>query len=147
VERYEFYKKLFRSGTMQDVEATTSELRDRFGALPEAALRLVDAVHLRISALETGFGHVSFKSGMLVCEFPPEEHAHFYNTIFQPMLTALTQMSNIQLIPKGKKVLVQSRVGSLEAAMTVLRQIVDATKAQMMSEMVSVELEEPSESA
>lgn len=133
VERYEFYKKLFRSGTMQDVEATTSELRDRFGALPEATLRLVDAVHLRIAALETGFGHVSYKGGMLVCEFPPEEKVLFYETIFQPMLTALTGMKSVQLIPKGKKVLVQSRVGSLEAAIILLRQMVEATKEQMMA--------------
>jgi transcription-repair coupling factor (superfamily II helicase) len=132
VERYEFYKKLFTSATIQDVEATTSELRDRFGALPEPTLRLVDAVHLRISALETGFGHVSYKGGVLVCEFPAEEKVQFYETQFQPMIAALTQMKSVQLLPKGKKVLVQSRVGSLEAAMMLLRQIVEATKAELM---------------
>ena len=134
VERYEFYKKLFRAETVQDVEATTSELRDRFGALPETALHLVDAVHLRIAALETGFGHVSLKNGVLLCEFPPEEKAVFYNTVFQPMITALTQIPSVQILPKGKKVLVQSRVGSLEAAIALLRQIVEATKAQMLAE-------------
>ncbi len=139
VERYEFYKKLFRSGTMQEVEATTSELRDRFGALPEAALRLVDAVHLRIAALETGFGHVSFKGGILICEFPPEEKVRFYETVFQPMITALTGMKSVQLLPKGKKVLVQSRVGSLEAALMLLRQIIEATKAQLMANADSVQ--------
>ncbi|TAE24460.1 MAG: transcription-repair coupling factor [Candidatus Kapaibacterium sp.] len=137
VERYEFYKKLFRSGTMQEVEATTSELRDRFGALPEAALRLVDAVHLRIAALETGFGHVSFKGGILICEFPPEEKVRFYETVFQPMITALTGMKSVQILPKGKKVLVQSRVGSLEAALMLLRQIIEATKAQLMANVES----------
>jgi transcription-repair coupling factor (superfamily II helicase) len=133
VERYEFYKKLFRSPDLDALQNVVSEMRDRFGGLPESALQLVEAVQLRIAALPTGFGHVSLKAGTLQCEFPPEDKIAFYTTIFPVMITALASMSSIQLLPKGKKVLVQSKVGSLEAAIALLHEIVRATKQALFT--------------
>lgn len=134
VERYELYKKLFRSVSTEETETIVSEMRDRFGALPPEALRLLDAVQLRIAALPCGFAHVSLKSGKLVCEFPPEDHAVFYATVFPAMMHVVAQIREVQIIPKGKKVLIQSAVGSLENAILLLRRIVEGTKQTILAE-------------
>ncbi len=128
VERYELYKKLFRAVSDEETEAIVSEMRDRFGALPAEALQLLDAVQLRIAALPCGFAHVSLKSGKLTCEFPPEDHALFYTTVFPAMMNVVAQMREVQIISKGKKVLIQSHVASFEEAILRLRQIERATK-------------------
>ncbi len=134
VERYELYKKLFRAVNDDEVHAIVSEIRDRFGMLPPEALQLVEAVQLRITALPGGFSHVSLKGGKLTCEFPPEDRTAYYTSVFPAMMKAVAQMREVQIIPKGKKVFIQSAVGSLEAAMMLLRQIVEETKREMMKE-------------
>lgn len=139
VERYELYKKLFRSVSIEETETIVSEMRDRFGALPPEALRLVDAVHLRIAALPCSFAHVSLKSGKLVCEFPSEDHAVFYATVFPAMMHTVAQIREVQIIPKGKKVLIQSAVGSLESAILLLKRIVEGTKQVIMADQAAQE--------
>jgi transcription-repair coupling factor (superfamily II helicase) len=135
VERYEFYKKLFRAADEEELNAITSELRDRFGAMPRETLRLLDAVRLRTAAIGTGFGHVALKGAppvmTLVCEFPSEENTRFYATAFQPMMTALAQIEAVRFVPKGKKVFVEANVESLEGAMTLLAQIAARTAEQI----------------
>jgi transcription-repair coupling factor (superfamily II helicase) len=137
VERYELYKKLFRSVSMEETETIVSEMRDRFGALPPEALRLMDAVHLRIAALPCSFAHVSLKAGKLVCEFPPEDHTTFYTNVFPAMMHTVAQMRDVQIIPKGKKVLIQSAVGSLESAILLLKRIVEGTKQVILAEQLA----------
>ena len=134
VERYELYKKLFRAVNDEEIHAIVSEMRDRFGMLPPEALQLVEAVQLRITALPGGFSHVSFKGGKLTCEFPPEDRLAFYSSVFPAMMKAVAQMREVQIIPKGKKVFIQSAVGSLEQAMVLLRHIVEATKQILLAE-------------
>lgn len=139
VERYELYKKLFRSVSMEETETIVSEMRDRFGALPPEALRLMDAVHLRIAALPCSFAHVSLKAGKLVCEFPPEDHTTFYTNVFPAMMHTIAQIRDVQIIPKGKKVLIQSAVGSLESAILLLKRIVEGTKQVILAEQLAQE--------
>lgn len=133
VERYEMYKKLFRANTEDDLAAITSELRDRFGALPQEAFGLLDAVRLRVAGLKTGFGHISLKGNTLTCEFPPEDHTRFYNTVFQQMITALSAINEVRLVPKGKKVMVQAHVAGIDGAVALLRMIIERTQEQIAS--------------
>jgi transcription-repair coupling factor (superfamily II helicase) len=138
VERYEFYKKLFRSANEEELNAITSELRDRFGALPHEALGLLDAVRLRIAGLPTGFGHIALKGKTLLCEFPTEDNVRFYSTMFQPMIAALSQMTEVKLVPKGKKVFVEARAENLEVAIALLHLIVERTQKQFASTTDSI---------
>lgn len=135
VERYEFYKKLFRAADEEELNAITSELRDRFGAMPRETLRLLDAVRLRTAGITTGFGHIALKGEppamKLTCEFPSEENTRFYATTFQPMMAALAQMEEVQFVPKGKKVFVEAHVGSLDEARMLLLRIAERTAEQM----------------
>jgi transcription-repair coupling factor (superfamily II helicase) len=119
---------------MEETETIVSEMRDRFGTLPPEALRLIDAVHLRIAALPCSFAHVSLKAGKLVCEFPSEDHTTFYTNVFPAMMHTVAQMRDVQIIPKGKKVLIQSAVGSLESAILLLKRIVEGTKQVILAE-------------
>jgi transcription-repair coupling factor (superfamily II helicase) len=145
VERYELYKKLFRAAARDEVESIVSEMRDRFGALPDEALRLIEAVYLRIAALPTGFGHVSLKKGELICEFPPEEHVAFYENAFPAMMNAVAQMPETRIVSKGKKIMLHSSVGSLENAIALLGRIVEATKQEILhhSPLATAEEETP----
>lgn len=143
VERYEFYKKLFHCTNEEDIVSITSELRDRFGSLPQEALQLVEAVRLRIAGLETGFGHISLKSGILTCEFMPDDALaapRFYATRFQQTITALAQMPEVRLVPKGKKVFIEARVNSVDAAISLLHRIIAAVDNIIADEMQNLRL-------
>lgn len=131
VERYEFYKRLFRAKNEEEITAILSEMRDRFGALPQQAVGLVDAVRLRVAGLQTGFGHVSFKNQTLYCEFPTEDHTRFYAHVFPVMMAVLSQMQEVRVIPKGKKVFVQAHLGSLDAAIAMLHRIIEQTQEEI----------------
>jgi hypothetical protein len=93
----------------------------------------VDAVHLRIAALPACFAHVSLKSGKLIGEFPTEDHLVFYTNVFPAMMHTIAQMREVQIVPKGKKILIQSAVGSLGNAIILLRRIVDETKKVLLT--------------
>lgn len=123
VERFEFYKKLFYSTSEDDLEQICSELRDRFGVIPPETEQLLNAVRLRISGLYTGFGHISFKKNLLVCEFPPEEKTVFYTRYFAPLMQCLSRLPQVRFIPKGKTVLVQVECSGLQEAQEFLRSL------------------------
>ncbi len=139
VERYEFYKRLYRVETESDIRPIASELRDRFGPLPPAAEHLLDAIRLRTAALPTGLYRVTFRSGTVLLEFPQDERKKFYERVFQPMITAIASMKGSRIVPKGKLVYAQLPANSLDEAIAQLRLLVEKTRENMqMSEEEAV---------
>ncbi len=132
VERYEFYKRLYRVETESDLRPIVSELRDRFGPLPRAAEHLLDAIRLRTAALPTGLYRITFRSGTVLLEFPPDERKKFYERVFQPMITAIASMAGSRIIPKGKIVYGQLPANSLDEAIAQLRLLVEKTRQNMV---------------
>lgn len=134
VERYEFYKRLYRIEKEHEINPIASELRDRFGPLPRAAEQLIEAIRLRIAALPTGLYRVSFRNGSILLEFPPDERKKFYDRVFQHMITAIASMAGSRIVPKGKLVYAQLPANSTDEAIAQLRLLVERTRHYMMEE-------------
>lgn len=134
VERYEFYKKLYKVEEAHELNPIASELRDRFGALPPEGERLLDVIRLRIAALPTGLERVTLRNSSLLLEFPAAEKKKFYDVAFQPMITAIASIAGSRIIPKGKNVYAQLPASSLDHAIEQLRTLVEQTQQNIEAE-------------
>ncbi|MDI6791948.1 MAG: transcription-repair coupling factor [bacterium] len=68
-QRFSIYKRIARAKTRDDLKGTKEELTDRFGRIPEVANRLLEVMHLRISAKEAGVLKVGKGDGVINIRF------------------------------------------------------------------------------
>jgi transcription-repair coupling factor (superfamily II helicase) len=71
-QKLEFYRRLSRVRTDEELAAAHTDLVDRFGPLPPPAERLLDVVRLRLLADRAGIASVSREEADLVIRFPPD---------------------------------------------------------------------------
>jgi transcription-repair coupling factor (superfamily II helicase) len=67
-QRVVFYKRLVETRRIEEVDDLAQELRDRYGAIPDAAYNLLEFQKIRILALRAGMEHVVIKRGQLLFE-------------------------------------------------------------------------------
>ncbi|PKP17283.1 MAG: transcription-repair coupling factor, partial [Bacteroidetes bacterium HGW-Bacteroidetes-22] len=79
-ERIALYKEL--DGITRDEELTefSARLTDRFGALPQPALELVNTVRLRWLAASIGFERILLKNNRLTGYFPTDPQSSYYQS-------------------------------------------------------------------
>ena len=77
-ERLDFYRRLYRCESLEDIGTLRVELQDRFGEYPEEVEHLFRFVELKICAAEIGFIKVELSGEMLALSFPPPEEKEFY---------------------------------------------------------------------
>jgi len=70
-QRLALYKRLAGVRTAAEIEDARRELRDRFGPLPEAAVRLLDVVALRLDAKALRLERLEVRSGHALLTFAP----------------------------------------------------------------------------
>jgi transcription-repair coupling factor (superfamily II helicase) len=70
-QRLTFYRQLSLAAREKDVERVSEETQDRFGPLPEAVSRMIEAVRLRIRAERLLIRSVVVKGGLLTLRFDP----------------------------------------------------------------------------
>ena len=70
-QRLAFYKRLAGAGSDADVDELRAELLDRYGPLPEPALRLLDIVRIRVAARALGVEKVEAGEGRALITFAP----------------------------------------------------------------------------
>jgi transcription-repair coupling factor (superfamily II helicase) len=77
-QRVEYYRRLFKAETYQQVHEIAGEVRDRFGRIPQEGRNLLGLVELRLLAREAGIGVAKLSSRALSMEFDvdklPAEH-------------------------------------------------------------------------
>ena len=64
--KIDIYRRISRACSQPQVEQLATELADRFGDLPAAAVRLLELTRLRIAAAELGINSISKQPDMLV---------------------------------------------------------------------------------
>lgn len=106
-DRYDAYKRLYNAHNDDEVDAVFTELRDRFGSIPETAENLWYAVRMRIAALPTGMVRVNLRDTTLLMELPPESNAEYYEKAFPRLLPQITSMSNARFVQHGKKLSIE----------------------------------------
>jgi transcription-repair coupling factor (superfamily II helicase) len=70
-QRLAFYKRLAGAGSDAEIDELRAELADRYGPLPEAALRLLDIVRIRVVARALGIEKVEAGEGRALITFAP----------------------------------------------------------------------------
>jgi transcription-repair coupling factor (superfamily II helicase) len=101
-ERYDFYLRMYAASDIQSLDTIFSELRDRFGPVPEETAHLFTAVRLRLAAMPTGASRLTFREGAMRLDLPAESNHAFYERWFQPIMYAISKERNARLETKGK---------------------------------------------
>jgi transcription-repair coupling factor (superfamily II helicase) len=68
-QRLAFYKRLAGAGAEAEIDELRAELADRYGPLPEPALRLLDIVRIRVAARALGIEKVEAGEGRALITF------------------------------------------------------------------------------
>ena len=139
-ERYDFYQRMYTAADREDIDAIFSEMRDRFGEVPEETERLRTALLLKIAAAPTGGTNLRVESDRMRLDLPPDTDQHYYEQWFQPVMHAVGKIPEIELEVKGRSLAILFRdVDGLDTAVSRLMRFTAA-----MKEGVSVGVEEES---
>ncbi len=92
-ERFMFYEKISRAATARDVEAVGTELRDRFGPLPEEVETLMLLAKLKITASPLGLEKIELqkKTATLILPDAREEGPVRGKEFLQHLITAVQE--------------------------------------------------------
>ena len=100
-----------------------SELRDRYGRLPDEAESLLFAVRLRVVALETGFIRIIFKNKLLIAELPPESNTLYYEHLFMPLTKFVSTIPAGRFGQKKDKVFMEAPISTREQCLDFLQKL------------------------
>ncbi len=123
-ERYEFYLKMYTAPNIRELEAIFSELRDRFGEIPQETLQLLTVLRLRLAAMETGGVRLTLReAGPVRLELPSERNQEYYDEWFQPIMFAISKSRDVELEAKGKglSILFHNIAGTEDAERAFMR--------------------------
>lgn len=122
-ERLRLYRELDSLHTDAELEGFASRLRDRFGALPEAAQELLNVVRLRREAVRLGMERVKVKNGLMIVQFIGDNDSPFYKSeTFSNMLREVVAHPDRFVLKQreGKFGMTIRRVGSVSEGLQVL---------------------------
>ena len=123
-EKLRLYRELDSIHKEEDILSFESRLVDRFGALPEAAVELLNVVRLRWEAIRLGMERVKVKNGLMIVHFVGEENSPYYKSdAFMNMLRKITAQADRFVLKQHNNRLAMTvrRVGNVAAAVEVLR--------------------------
>jgi hypothetical protein len=84
------------------------------------AENLIFAIRLRIMALLFGFNRILYKGNVMSIEFPPDNNAAFYTTVFPGILDAVSTGNFGNMINKDSKVVLHIPCSTREEALSIL---------------------------
>jgi transcription-repair coupling factor (superfamily II helicase) len=106
-ERYDFYLRMYSATNLEELNGLVSEMRDRFGPVPEATVNLLRAVRLRLASMPTGAPRLAMSNSTLRLDLPAERNQAYYDRWFQPIMYAINEMRSVaRLETKGKSLAV-----------------------------------------
>jgi len=79
-ERMDLYRELDLIENFETIESFRTNIRDRFGELPDTAERLLEAVHVRIIAKKLGIEKIIYKNSLLKLYFVGNPSSTFYQS-------------------------------------------------------------------
>ena len=125
-EKIRLYRELDSIRREEDLLAFEARLVDRFGALPEAAVELLNVVRLRWEAVRLGMERVKVKNGLMIVHFVGEENSPYYKSeVFMTLLRKITAQPDRFVLKQHNNRLAMTvrRVVNVAAAVEVLRKL------------------------
>ena len=125
-EKLRLYRELDSIQREEDLVAYSNRLIDRFGALPEAAIGLLNVVRLRWEAVRLGMEKVKVKNGLMIVHFVGEENSPYYKSdVFMNLLRKVTMHPDRFVLKQHNNRLAMTvrRVADLAEAVDVLRSL------------------------
>lgn len=107
-ERFAFYKRMYQTKTMQEINDLEKEAIDRFGKLPIESENLFYILRLRVLSLNTGFTKIQVKANTLTIEMPDSKNP-YYDEIFPILLDFVSMFDNIQFIQQKNKLVLNAK--------------------------------------
>ena len=128
-ERYDFYQRMYTAQDRVEIEGLFSEMRDRFGEVPEETVALQAALLLRLAAMPTGATSLRFDEHVMRLDLPSDSNTEYYDHWFQPIMYAISTLSNVELEAKGKALaIIFKDVETFDDAGQILRRFVRTMK-------------------
>ncbi len=127
-ERLLLYKELSDVNGESDLAKFKTDLKDRFGPLPDETVALIESVKLKWLGKAAGFEKIVLKGGKLICYFIPDQSSPYYETeVFQNVLAFVQRNAGqCELKQKGDKLsLVFTGVNSIDEALSLLLPLLD----------------------
>jgi transcription-repair coupling factor (superfamily II helicase) len=139
-ERFGFYQRLAGASTDQAVEEIATEMRDRFGPLPEEAIALQHVAKVRERAKLLGARNVTFEepTRTLRILLPRESEAFYYQQTFPKILDrfSLIGQQNIRIVSEAKALRLIIRLKTKEEGEERMKEIEEMLAKLMPSEVV-----------
>ncbi len=101
VERLDFYRRLSKTKTKQELQEMRDELRDRFGDYPDVVEYLFFGIAFRILGSDAGFQKIELKGPTLIITMPPETNIVFYGKDSESDSPFQKMVKTINSKPKG----------------------------------------------
>jgi transcription-repair coupling factor (superfamily II helicase) len=117
-ERLDFYRRLYRASTREQIITLREELRDRFGEYPEEVENLFGLVEIRLLAGKIGFSRAEVGENTLALTLPPETRTSFYgadgegSSPFQKIMERISKVKDrsFRMVNEGKVVKIVAKL-------------------------------------
>ncbi len=137
-ERLQLYSRLDNIKDEEQLESFSAEVKDRFGAIPESVLELINSVRLRWLGEKLGFEKLTLKSEKMRAYFVSNNDKYFSSDVFGQII------GFVQKHPKrckmkdsaGKAMLLIDSIHTVDEAIDFLHQMAGPT-ARLSSEILS----------
>lgn len=127
-ERIKLYRELDAIKIPQELDRFSSELRDRFGPIPDPVIDLMSIVRLRWIAVQLGIEKVILKNGKALAYFITNQLSPFYRTsTFERIISYIMRNPAIFAMKEGndKLILTIKNVDGVTKAIEVLQNMHD----------------------
>ena len=124
-EKIRIYKQLDSLGSDKALDLLSSQLSDRFGALPQEVVNLFGVVRLRNCGAALGFEKIIVKNGLLIMFFVSNSLSPFYKSEeFSRILSRLQSLPSLTLKQsEGKLKIVTRGITSIDMALSILNKL------------------------
>ncbi len=128
-ERLQLYSRLDNIKDEDQLQRFTDEVKDRFGAIPDAVLELINSVRLRWLGEKLGFEKLSLKNEKLRAYFVTNNDKYFNSDIFGTILGFVQKHSRQCKVKDtaGKAMLIIESIKTVDAAIEILGEMSSQT--------------------
>lgn len=122
-DRFEWYRRLYRCTSMEQVQQIADELRDRYGPLPPEAEQLLFGVRLRIIGAQLGAQRIRIEGSLMSIELPTNAPEWYYHEVFPALVAAAAELAGARFRQVGSAAILDVPIASDEQALHVLEQL------------------------